>query len=267
MTFKRLRPERILMEFQTKKDYAYERIKNDILSGKLKPGDKIVLRQLAEEYGMSPIPIREAISQLFHEGLVHSIPYTGTQVAAIDFRKTMEITAARYEIESMCFRFALPYITTDDIRALRALLGELQTAFAAGDFNIYIAKNRTFYKSFYDKCPFENLREYSETLFGALRINTTLNAPDSVPESLRMHGQLLDLVEAGDEGGAIHSHRYQKRYSIYAVLLGMEKALLDPEVMKTSPVRIFFQAYDLPKETEALLSQVRQLQDLFDLSK
>ena len=255
------------MEFQTKKDFAYERIKNDILSGKLKPGDKIVLRQLAEEYGMSPIPIREAVSQLFHEGLVHSVPYTGTQVANIDFHKTLEITAARYEIEGLCFRFALPYITASDIQVLRGLLGELKTAYETEDLNGYIAKNRMFYKYFYDRCPFEHLRECSETLFGARRINTTLNAPHSVPESLRLHGELLDLIEAGDEAGAVRSHRYQKRYSIYAVLCVMEQALLDPELMKTCPVRIFFQAYDLAKERDVLLTQVHQLQQLFALSE
>ena len=50
------------VQFTTKKDYAYEQIKNDILSGKLLPGDKLVIRDLAKQYDMSYIPIREAIS-------------------------------------------------------------------------------------------------------------------------------------------------------------------------------------------------------------
>ncbi len=253
------------MRFQTKTAFAYDRLREEILSGELKPGDKIVLSQLAEEYGMSPIPIREAISQLFREGLVHCVPYTSTQVASIDYRETLEITAIRYEIESICFQFAFPYITKEDIAALRALLNALQDAYYTGNYSAYIEKNRQFYSILYERCPLQDLKQYSDSLFKTRRINTTINAPHSVPESLRLHRLLVDQIEAGELQAAVSNHRYQKRYSMYAVVEEMERALKDPEHMKNSPVRVFFQIDGEEPDLKKLLSQIQDYKKLFDL--
>ena len=251
------------MQFTTKKDYAYEQIKNDILTNKLKPGDKLVIRSLAEKYDMSYIPIREAISQLFHEGLVQSIPYTGTQVAKISAEKVFETTALRYEVEGLCLRTALPHITPADIDGLYAQIRELRALYEAGDLAKYMIANRAFYTSFYDKSPYQYIRSYVQELYETSRTNTSLIAPEHIPTSLEQHQQLVRLVELGDTEGAVRCHREQKCDAIRAVFAVMRRALEDPKLLESSPVSVFFRREDAENDPDYLLEQLERLEKLF----
>lgn len=251
------------MQFTTKKDYAYEQIKNDILTGKRKPGDKLVIRDLAEQYDMSYIPIREAISQLFHEGLVHSVPYTGTRVAEVDVEKIFETTALRNEIEGICLKMAVPYITKDDIKKLYSILDELQALYRSGNLTRYIIVNRSFYTCFYEKSPYRYMKEYVEELYKISRTNTSLIAPHHISESLEQHHKLIQLVEAGDTEGAIRCHCYQKRSAIRAVLAVMREVLMNPRLLESSPVGVFYRQKDVEANQAALLDQVDRIEKLF----
>lgn len=255
------------MQFTTKKDYAYEQIKNDILTGKLKPGDKLVIRDLAEKYNMSYIPIREAISELFHEGLVHSVPYTGTRVAEVDVEKIFETTALRNEMEGLCLKTAIPHITSQDIEELYDLLNELQALYQSGNLTRYIVVNRSFYSHFYEKSPYQYIKEYIEELYKISRTNTSLIAPHHIPESLEMHRELIHFVEVGDSEQAIRSHCHQKRRAIRAVLEVMHDALLHPQMIESSPVSVFYRQEDVETNQPALLLQLEHLTQLFPLDE
>ncbi len=251
------------MQFTTKKDYAYEQIKNDILTGKRKPGDKLVIRDLAEQYDMSYIPIREAISQLFHEGLVHSVPYTGTRVAEADVEKIFETTALRNAIEGICLKMAVPYITKEDIAELYGILDELQALYQSGNLTRYIVVNRSFYSCFYKKAPYRYMKEYVEELYKIGRTNTSLIAPHHIPESLEQHRRLIQLVEKGDTEGAIQCHCRQKSAAIRAVLAVMREVLMNPQLLESSPVGVFYRREDVEANQAALLHQLDRIEKLF----
>ena len=254
------------MQFETKKDYAYAQIKKDILSGKLKPGDKLVIRTLAKKYEMSYIPIREAISQLFHEGLVHTVPYTGTHVANIDVEKIFEATALRNEIEIMCLKTAMPYITSENIQEMRKILQELCALYEEKNINQYMVVNHIFYTRFYEPSPNKYLKEYLNELYQTGRTNTSLIASHYIPESLKLHKELISLVEKKDTEGAVRCYRYQKRCAIRAVTRVMREVLLHPERLETSHVSMFYRAEQIKTDKEALLQQLGRIEILFPLS-
>lgn len=254
------------MQFTTKKDYAYEQIKNDILSGKLLPGDKLVIRDLAKQYDMSYIPIREAISQLFHEGLVHSVPYTGTRVAEVDIEKIFEITALRYEVEDLCLRTAVPHITPADIAALYEIFEELQTLYRAGDLKRYMVVNHSFYAYLYDRSPYSHIRGQIDELYKVSRTNTSLVAPGYIPKSLEQHRELIQLAEQGDVNGAVLCHRTQKREALRAVFGVMRDVVLHPQLLEDSPVSAFYRRESIENDQAALLRQLDRLEELFSFS-
>ena len=251
------------VQFTTKKDYAYEQIKNDILSGKLLPGDKLVIRDLAKQYDMSYIPIREAISQLFHEGLVHSIPYTGTRVAEVDIEKIFEFTALRYEIEDLCLRTAVPHITPEDITALYEIFEELQALYRAGDLKRYMIVNRSFYTYFYDRSPYSHIRDQIDELYKISRTNTSLVAPAYIPKSLEQHRELIRLAGQGDVDGAVLCHHTQKRAALRAVFDVMRDVVLHPQQLEGHPVSIFYRRKAIENDQTALLQQLDRLEELF----
>ena len=254
------------MQFETKKDFAYHQIKNDILCGNLKPGDKLVIRTLAAKYGMSYIPIREAHSQLFHEGLVHTVPYTGTKVADIDVEKVFEATALRNEVEILCLKTAIPYITSDDIHAMRDTLKNLYTLYEGNNIVRYMVVNHQFYSSFYEHSPYRYLKEYLNELYQTGRTSTSLIASHYIPESLRLHDELISLVERGDVEGAVRCHRYQKRSAIRAVTAIMREVLLHPEQLESSHVDMFYRREQIDSDKDALIRQLDRIEVLFPLS-
>lgn len=251
------------MQFMTKKDYAYEQIKNDILSGKFRPGDKLVIRDLAKQYGMSYIPIREAISQLFYEGLVHSVPYTGTRVAEVDVGKIFETTVLRYQVEDLCLRTAIPHITPEDIQSLSNLLDELDGLYQSGNLKQFMIINRSFYSYFYEKSPYLHIKNYAKELFKAGRINTSLIAPEQIAESLSSHRELVRLVAENDVEGAVRCHHAQKRDAILAVFGVIRNAFLHPQLLENSPVSAFYLKENVEANQQALLEQLEQMENLF----
>lgn len=254
------------MQFETKKDYAYTQIKNDILSGALKPGDKLVIRALADKYGMSYIPIREAISQLFHEGLVQSIPYTGTRVADVDVEKTFEATALRNEAEILCLKTSIPFLTPADLQSVRDILRSLYDLYACGNIARFMLVNHTFYTSLYQRSPHEYLKKYLNELYQTGRTNTSLIAPHHIPESLRQHEELVLFVERKDIDGAVRCHRYQKRCAIRAVTAVMREVLLHPERLEESHVGMFYRKEQILSNRDDLLKQLDRIEVLFPLS-
>ena len=254
------------MQFETKKDFAYTQIKNDILSGKLKPGDKLVIRTLAAKYGMSYIPIREALSQLFHEGLVHTVPYTGTRVANINIEKVFEATALRNEVELLCLKTAIPHITNADIQSMRNILQSLYALYEDRNITRYMIVNHTFYSSFYEKSPYKYLKEYLQELYQTGRTSTSLIASHYIPESLKLHEELISFVEQKDIDGAIRCHRYQKRAAIRAVTAIMREVLLHPEQLESSHVDMFYRREQIDSDRDSLMQQLDRIEALFPLS-
>ena len=91
------------LKFFTKTEIVYEKLKEDIISGILRQGEKIIAREISKELGVSDIPVREALKKLETEGLVENIPYVGSRVSQINLKKAAEIFAVRLELEIICY--------------------------------------------------------------------------------------------------------------------------------------------------------------------
>ena len=89
----------IPVEQRTLGDEAADRLRTAIRSGNLRPGERLVERDLAERLGMSRIPIREAIHRLAEEGLVRKLTHRGTFVYAPTLAEIEEISSLRVVLE------------------------------------------------------------------------------------------------------------------------------------------------------------------------
>lgn len=100
---------------------VYIDIMQDIITCKLLPGASISELQFVERFEVSKTPIREALTALQKDGLVHYTPNRGFMVAPISIRDVQEIFEARIFFETTLFRFALANLTDDDIAVLDSL--------------------------------------------------------------------------------------------------------------------------------------------------
>jgi DNA-binding GntR family transcriptional regulator len=105
-----------------------ERLRSAILSGELEPGAKLIETDLAERFGTSRGPIREAIRELAREGLVTELPRRGTLVSTLTAHDLSEVYAVRQALEVAAGRVVIARAADDELRALETHLSALESA-------------------------------------------------------------------------------------------------------------------------------------------
>src|SRR6266568_1365972 len=179
--------------------YVQETLKAAILNGQLKPGTALVEADLAQEFGMSKTPVREALQALESTGLVVIRPYAGTTVRELTYEDAIAIYDMRLLLEPEAVR--------------RSVLGgagfspaarALEQAALAGDASARSTANRDFHRGLYAGCGNSLL---VGTLDG-LRDQTALVSVSSWARiaswehEAREHAALLARAQAGDSEGA-----------------------------------------------------------------
>lgn len=105
-----------------------EQVKNAISTGALKPGQRIIEADIAQEMGISRYPVREAILYLQEVGLLHSIPYKGTYISTIDEEELEEIYQLRSALEELAVRLLIEKANDKDIKKLEVIIKEMEHA-------------------------------------------------------------------------------------------------------------------------------------------
>ena len=73
--------------YQTKSEIIYEALKKNIITGKYKPKHRLILSEIARDFGTSEIPVREALRLLISEGLLKNVPHVGAAVTDLDIEE------------------------------------------------------------------------------------------------------------------------------------------------------------------------------------
>ena len=105
----------------TLKDHAYQQIIEMICNGKIQTGEIVTEKQLIEHFGFSKSPVREALIQLCHDGVLHSIPRCGYQVIQISAKDVRELTELRMDLELASLRRLIANPTEAHLEQLREL--------------------------------------------------------------------------------------------------------------------------------------------------
>lgn len=114
--------------FRSKKEVTYDYLHDAIRRDELKPGSRLVIDDLANQLGVSQIPIREALQQLQADGFVVIEPYVGARVTKIDVSLVGEIFDLLEALETISAREACTRMTEEDLTRLKALLDEMERA-------------------------------------------------------------------------------------------------------------------------------------------
>lgn len=123
---------RIDRSAKTLRELAVERLRDAILDGQFRPGERLVERVLCERLGVSRTVVREALRHLETEGLVDVVPQQGPAVARLDGEQAAQIYEIRAMLEVLAVRAAAERATPADVKALQDANAEIQAAFARG---------------------------------------------------------------------------------------------------------------------------------------
>lgn len=126
-------------EFLPLRDVVFQTLRKAILTGELKPGERLMEIHLANRLGVSRTPIREAIRKLELEGLVTMIPRRGAEVARITEKSLRDVLEVRRALDALCAELACRRITEEEKVQLKAACQNFEKATASKDTTV-IAK-------------------------------------------------------------------------------------------------------------------------------
>ncbi|MCX7601200.1 MAG: GntR family transcriptional regulator [Meiothermus sp.] len=176
---------------------AYKALRQAILSRKIPPGQKLVVRVLAEELGLSPTPVKEALSALEREGLVVAVPHRGYFVLEPSLEDVREIYGLREVLEGLAARLAVEHSGKALQKKLEKLLCKQREAAERGDIEAYGDLDLEFHRSFWEASGSRRLLATAETIDGQIRmlINSSAAIPGRLPRSRAEHEAILQAVQ------------------------------------------------------------------------
>ncbi len=182
-------------------DEVRDQIEELIAFGKLLPGDHLDETELAERFGVSRTPVREALNQLATAGVVELRARRGAVVAQFNAQQLVEMFEVMGEFEGMCGRLAARRLTDEEQKQLLAAHALCQQVIADGaDPDQYYEANDKFHGVIYRGSHNEFLMEQAWTLRRRLRPyrRLQLRVRGRIPSSLDEHQAIVDAILQGD---------------------------------------------------------------------
>ncbi len=138
---------------ETLHDRVYATIRDGLINGRFVPGKSVTLRGLAADLGVSPMPVRAAVTRLVAEGALSITPTRRVSVPRMSRQRFDELMRVRILLEGEAAERALPAIDDDRLATIRAHDKRLEQCLAGGDAGGYMAANHAFHFAIYDALP------------------------------------------------------------------------------------------------------------------
>ena len=189
----------------------YQSLRDQIVSLDLPPGTVLQTRQIAEQFGVSPTPVREAIILLEEESLVDVFPQSRTCVSFIDVQSAREAHFLRRSVEVEIARTLAIGITDNDIDALRATIGRQKAALAASDLSAFLPADNRFHEMMYEIAGVGGLWDIIHARRAHLDRLRRLHLPTEgkAARIIRDHEAILDAIAArtpNEAEAAVRAH-------------------------------------------------------------
>jgi DNA-binding GntR family transcriptional regulator len=157
-------------------------------------------RSLAEEFGISCTPVREAMAQLEREGFVRSVPRRGVYVVRKTRREVIELITAWAALESMAARLITENASDEEIASLRRVFAAFDNGELRAHLDEYSEANIEFHQTLVRLSRNSVLINLAENLFTHMRMirRKTIGEKDRVDRSIRDHMHIIEALEARD---------------------------------------------------------------------
>jgi DNA-binding GntR family transcriptional regulator len=191
---------------QSLSDAVVDRLRTAIWSGVYAPGDRLVERRLAREFGISHIPLREALARLTEEGLVERLPRRGARVASLTPRMLEEVSSLRVVLEQFVVRRLKDRFTPEAHAELQVIVDWMVEAAEQHDLVRVHELDQQFHQRLWELTDHALLVELAAQMRSRTshfyRAAAASLGPDEVRRHADSHQQLLDVIASGDRRAA-----------------------------------------------------------------
>lgn len=219
----RLQPIR-LDAYKPLREVVSEALRQAIQEGVLKPGERLMEIQLADELGVSRTPIREAIRKLELEGFVVMIPRRGTYVADISLKDISQVFEIRSALEELAAGLAAERITGEEVETLERMVVEIGDYIEEKDMEKIVTADVQFHDVLYKASRNIRLAEIINNLREQiLRFRSvSMNQPGRLDKTWEEHRQLVEAIASHNAAQARKIARLHMEHSEQALLSGMK---------------------------------------------
>jgi DNA-binding GntR family transcriptional regulator len=192
----------------TLRDEMVEAIEEFLVSGDLKPGDRVNETELAQRVGISRGPVREAIQQLVGEGILISRPHQGTVVAEWSEKDIAEVYSLRGVLEGFATGLVAERATPDDVAALQRLVDQMRERGKLLDVKGVIRLDVEFHELLDTLADHTLLFRALSSVFRQIKfllavdLNANLTAPGVFEQYADNHQAFVDAIRTGDRAYA-----------------------------------------------------------------
>ena len=191
---------------ESKADAVYWSLRGRITDASYSPGHRLVLDQLAQEFNVSTVPVREAVRKLEAEGLVEFKRNVGATVAGIEQDAYDDAMEALAYLEGAATALAAPLLTADDLDRALEINARMRESMQDFDPISFTRLNQEFHELVCSKCPNAHLqtlinREWNQ--LSAIRRSTFSYVPGRAKASVDEHDDIVRLIREGAPGREI----------------------------------------------------------------
>ena len=191
-------------EYLPLRDVVFNTLRQAILKGELKPGERLMEIALAERLGVSRTPIREAMRKLEQEGLVVMIPRRGAQVANITEKDLNDVLEVRIALENVAIEKACARMTEEEMRRLWLAAKEFEHTIAEGNLvklaEADVAFHEVIYQASDNKRLIQVLNNMREQIY-RYRVEY-LKREEAHPQLIAEHAEIIEYISKGEKKAA-----------------------------------------------------------------
>lgn len=206
---------------ETLQDRVYRKVCDLILDGEIAPGQLVTIQSLADAFGVSHMPVREALKRLTAANALTVVSGRSIGIPRLNRASLNDLRNVRLEIEGLAAIWATRNITDDELRGIKEVYLRLGTAIDTGDVRSFLRANHAFHFAIYSAAGSERLVTIIENLW--LQIGPYFNllrGSGNYEVSNRHHQVIVDGLDARDENRVAEAVRADIE-AAYRVLLGL----------------------------------------------
>lgn len=178
--------------YMTKKEKMYYMLREEIINGLLRPGEKLNISKIAKQYKISESPVREALQALQQNGYVVATPFAGFEVSCISLDDVRQIFEIRIELETLAARQSVNYVANSHISELGELIEKSREFVETKDLVGYWKINRKFHLAHYNICNNNRLYQMIAELYSfSSRYPSYYTDVSQLLDSIKEHETLL----------------------------------------------------------------------------
>ncbi len=177
-----------------------DQLEDDIVNGRMQPGEQVRVEYLMERFGVSRTPVREALQQLESSGLVEVRPKRGTYVSRQGINELFQMFEVMAELEALCARLACRRVQDPHLREIKEALMACEREVHSQDADAYYYANEHFHQLIYQACGNPFLVQQTTTLKNRLKPyrRLQLRLRNRMAQSLAEHADIVRALVDGD---------------------------------------------------------------------